>query len=134
ELARVLKPGGKLALVWNTRDERADWVRRLTELIDVHEGGAPRHRTGRWRECFARARSFTELQRVDVEHVHSGTVDTVVDRVVSISFIAALPEAERARVAAAVRELVATHPDTRERSRIDFPYVTSLYFCARIPS
>jgi ubiquinone/menaquinone biosynthesis C-methylase UbiE len=33
EIARVLKPGGRLALVWNQRDERIPWVRRLGALI-----------------------------------------------------------------------------------------------------
>ncbi len=38
EIARVLKPGGRLALAWNLRDERIPWVRRLGELINVgHE-------------------------------------------------------------------------------------------------
>ena len=33
EVARVLKPEGRVALVWNQRDERVPWVRRLGELI-----------------------------------------------------------------------------------------------------
>src|SRR3954467_13169483 len=33
EIARVLRPGGQLALVWNQRDERIPWVRRLGALI-----------------------------------------------------------------------------------------------------
>ena len=33
EIARVLRPDGALGLVWNTRDEREPWVRRLGELI-----------------------------------------------------------------------------------------------------
>jgi SAM-dependent methyltransferase len=36
EIARVLKPGGRLAVVWNRRDERIPWVRRLGRII-----GAP---------------------------------------------------------------------------------------------
>lgn len=33
EVARVLRPGGVLGLIWNTRDERVDWVRRLTQIM-----------------------------------------------------------------------------------------------------
>jgi SAM-dependent methyltransferase len=33
EIARVLRPGGTVALVWNEPDERIPWVRRLEEII-----------------------------------------------------------------------------------------------------
>ena len=33
EIARVLKPEGRVALVWNVRDERVPWVRKLGELV-----------------------------------------------------------------------------------------------------
>ncbi|WP_194764782.1 class I SAM-dependent methyltransferase [Microbacterium sp. UFMG61] len=33
ELGRVVRPGGVLGLIWNIRDERADWVRRLTDVM-----------------------------------------------------------------------------------------------------
>ena len=37
EVARVLKPEGRIALVWNQRDERVPWVRKLGELISGQE-------------------------------------------------------------------------------------------------
>jgi SAM-dependent methyltransferase len=37
EIARVLKPAGTLALVWNVRDDRIPWVRRLGRLIGTPE-------------------------------------------------------------------------------------------------
>jgi SAM-dependent methyltransferase len=33
EIARVLKPEGRVALTWNVRDDRVPWVRRLGEII-----------------------------------------------------------------------------------------------------
>jgi SAM-dependent methyltransferase len=33
EIARVLKPGGYLAIAYNTRDDTVPWVRRLTALM-----------------------------------------------------------------------------------------------------
>ena len=34
EIGRVLRPGGVLGLIWNVRDERMDWVRRLSGIMD----------------------------------------------------------------------------------------------------
>src|SRR6185503_4756147 len=36
EVARVLRPGGRLGLVWNTRDERLGWGKDLGRIIS-HE-------------------------------------------------------------------------------------------------
>ena len=52
EIARVLRPGGILALVWNVRDESLPWVRRLTGLFSDYEGDAPRFHKGDWRRVF----------------------------------------------------------------------------------
>jgi SAM-dependent methyltransferase len=37
EAARMLKPEGRIALVWNLRDERVPWVRKLGEVISNQE-------------------------------------------------------------------------------------------------
>jgi SAM-dependent methyltransferase len=33
EIGRVVRTGGVLGLIWNIRDERQEWVRRLTEIM-----------------------------------------------------------------------------------------------------
>ena len=37
EIARVLRPRGRLSLVWNQRDERIPWVKRLGKIIGTQE-------------------------------------------------------------------------------------------------
>lgn len=39
ELARVLKPGGNLILIWNLEDPAQPWVRELRSLYEQYEAG-----------------------------------------------------------------------------------------------
>jgi hypothetical protein len=56
----------------------------------------------------------------------------ILDRTLSVSFIAALPEAERAGVAESVRDLIARTPELAGRSEVTFPYRTHVYWCERV--
>ncbi|MDP4024595.1 class I SAM-dependent methyltransferase [Methylobacterium sp. NEAU 140] len=130
EIARVLRPGGRLGLIWNVRDERVPWVAALSRITDPHEGGAPRYRTGAWRAAFP-APGFGPLRERRFPHVHRGPAEAVVvDRTLSVSFVAALPEAERAAVAGAVRALVAETPELAG-AEVAFPYETVAFTCMR---
>jgi SAM-dependent methyltransferase len=131
EIQRVLKPGACLGLVWNVRDESVDWVATTSEIIAPYEGDVPRSRTGAWRAAFSAGR-FSEPELTTLVHQHVGSADEViVDRFLSVSFIAALPAAEKQKVADRLRELVATHPALRGRDTIAFPYRTEAYRCIR---
>ena len=55
----------------------------------------------------------------------------VVDRILSTSFIAALPEDERAKVAERVRKIVDEAPELAGREIVAFPYATRAYVCER---
>ncbi len=56
----------------------------------------------------------------------------ILDRTLSVSFIAALPEAERAKVAQSVRDLIARTPELAGRDAVTFPYRTFVYWCERV--
>jgi ubiquinone/menaquinone biosynthesis C-methylase UbiE len=135
EVHRVLRPGGHLALVWNTRDDTLGWVAAIDAITDRHLGNAPNQRSGAWRRVFDHAdqpwfgplahREFTSTQWLSPEGL--------VDRIASVSVIAALPDAEHRAVRAELAELIATHPDTQGRAEIALPHRTDLYVARRLP-
>ncbi len=131
EIHRVLKKNGHLGLIWNARDESLDWVAKLTEIIDPHEGGAPRYKSMLWQEAFRKSTLFEKLELSHYQYVQSGPPAMITDRVASISFISALPEKEREGVLQQVRNLLATHPATKDQATIDLPYRTDVYWCEK---
>jgi len=135
EIHRVLRPGGQLGLVWNVRDESVDWVARLTAIVTPYEGDTPRFHKGDWRRPFDDTEGtplFTELRLSRFAYQHVGTPqEVIIDRFLSVSFIAALPPAEHAAVARELHTLVATHPALRGRETIAFPYETQAYRATR---
>ncbi|MBX3034905.1 MAG: methyltransferase domain-containing protein [Bdellovibrionaceae bacterium] len=132
EFARILKPGGAICLIWNARDESIDWVAKLTDIIDPHEGSAPRYKSGAWRKAFEGVTVFTPLEHRSFFHSQIGDQDMLVNRVTSISFISALPEETRREVIAQVRKLAANHPDLKGRSQVEIPYRTDIYWCRKM--
>jgi SAM-dependent methyltransferase len=132
EIHRVLRPGKRLGLIWNVKDESVDWVAHLSEIIEPYRGSAPRVASGAWKDDFERTELFTPLERARFSFVHDVNEETVVARVASISFIAALAPRVRERVLAHVRELVATHPETRGRRTFPLRYRTGVYWCERL--
>ena len=130
EMHRVLVPGGALGLVWNVRDESVAWVAALTEIMKPHEGDAPRFYTGDWRKAFAGNASFSALRETRFAYQHIGTPEAViVDRCMSVSFIAALPAGDKAAVERQLRTLIATHPALRGLDTVALPYQTLAYSC-----
>jgi ubiquinone/menaquinone biosynthesis C-methylase UbiE len=132
EIHRVLRPKGRLGLVWNVKDESIDWIEKLGQIIESYRGAAPRVASGAWKDAFDRTTLFSPLQRARFSFVHEADFAAVVARVTSVSFIAALPPAEFARVVERVRQLIATHPDTQGRSSFELPYRTGVYWCGRL--
>ncbi|MGE8186173.1 methyltransferase domain-containing protein [Pseudomonas sp. NPDC086278] len=131
EIARVLKPGGKLGLVWNLRDAKVSWMPKLDAIISALEGDTPRYYTGAWRRAFPHEK-FGPLQAQHFSHAHTGSPEDVIfNRVRSISFIAALPEAQRAKVDEQLRMLIAGEPELRGKDRLTVPYETVAFVAVK---
>ncbi|MGQ8776615.1 class I SAM-dependent methyltransferase [Serratia sp. NA_112.1] len=131
EIQRILKPGGKLGLVWNMRDARVSWVRKLNQIVDRHEGDAPRFYTGEWRKLFP-SKGLEPLQEQVFMLGHQGAIEDVIyNRVRSTSFIAALPHEQQEQVIEQIRQLVAEEGELQGKNTVTVPYQTKVYFTTK---
>jgi SAM-dependent methyltransferase len=132
ELARVVRPGGRIALLWNARDRTVPWVDRVWAVMDRVEKHAPWRDHANWRDSAQRPLSgFTALEGRQFRHNHVLAPDDVVRRVASVSHVAVLPQHDRAAVLDEVRDILATDPATRGRDAVAIPYRVDCYWAER---
>lgn len=132
EFARVLRSGGRVGLVWNARDRSVDWVDQAWEIMDRVEKRAPWRNHEAWNESVLGDRpGFGPMREATFSHQQAFTPEGVVERFQGVSHVATLPPAQRAAVLDEVRELLATHPETRGRGELFVPYRVDAYWCER---
>jgi SAM-dependent methyltransferase len=127
ELHRVLVPGGGVALIWNARDERNAVQAALSEVFDPLEADTPRRKQREWRSLLADSGLFERCERALFEHEQIVDEQGLVERVTSISFIAAAPQDVRDDVEEQVRAIA-----RRSEQPIRLPYMTELYLGYRV--
>jgi ubiquinone/menaquinone biosynthesis C-methylase UbiE len=126
EAHRVLRPGGRVGLVWAMRDERVPWVRALYELIEPHKASVPRYRSGAWRSAFERTQLFTRLEEAHFGYDQEMDAERLVLRLASMSFIAVLPAGRRGLILDRARDLVADLGQC-----FVLPHVVDVFWCTR---
>ncbi|WP_345764046.1 class I SAM-dependent methyltransferase [Diaminobutyricibacter sp. McL0608] len=126
EVARVLRPGGTLGLVWNSRDESVDWVAELGRLIGGDVVYAPANTPPRV------GPPFGALEIFEVHWSQELTVEGLLDLVRSRSYFITKEPDDQIAVLDSVRRLAAEHPALAGRALIEMPYITECYR-ARLP-
>ncbi len=119
EINRVLRPGGHLALVWNQRDERVPWVRRLGALLGDRDQRTdladPLEHSGLF--GWVEEETFKHRQVIDRE--------SVLDLALSRSSVATLDERGREAKLAQVRAFYDDYG--RGMDGMQLPYLTRCY-------
>ena len=119
EIARVLRPGGTLGLLWNDRDESVEWVRRVWDLFS----GESERIVGE--QPFAPTADLTAPERAEFPHAQALDADLLVDLVASRSVLITMPEDERVEVLQQVRALAP------EQEPFELAYVTEAWRSVR---
>lgn len=120
EIARVLKRGGSLSLVWNVRDERIPWVKRLGNLIGRQDvtGAGPD-------EALESSPYFGPVEEATFKQWQVVDRESIQDMVLSRSNIATLPAEQRE---AKLREVLAFYDDFgRGMDGMQVPYVVRCF-------
>jgi SAM-dependent methyltransferase len=119
EIARVLKPEGRVGLAWNVRDERVPWVRKLGEIID--ESGQREDPT----DTLVNSRLFGYVQHETFRHWQPLRREQLRDLVGSRSAVILMDPMARDRVLRKVDELFDDYD--RGPDGLLLPYVTHCY-------
>jgi SAM-dependent methyltransferase len=121
EVARILRPGGWLALIWNERDETDPMVDELVR-ISKWDTSAPYPVGMDFGPVVDRSGTFGPVERTKFPFVQRMELATFVDQVASRSYVQVLPEEERRNLLEQVGSFGAALPQP-----IAMPYVTDLF-------
>jgi SAM-dependent methyltransferase len=124
EVARVLRPGGSLGLIWNDRDESDPWIHALSSLLRQY-GTSP---DADYEPVVGAP--FGPLETAELAWAHDVPVAAVIDMVTSRSYVIAMPPDRRAELVGQVRTL-ADENANRETGLVPVPYITHGYRAVR---
>ena len=131
EMHRVLKPGGRVALVWNRRDESVPWVRALGDAIRRAAADEPQVWDATWRESLGRCALFGPWTAAMFRQVQMLSPGGVLDRAASVSYVAAASPEVRAGVLDQVAAILREDPQTAGRDEVELPYDTEVLWAER---
>lgn len=106
EIARVLQPGGSLALLWNRRDESVPWVERMSQVIGWRAHQISEYDRTDWPAVIGRSGAFGPVEHRTFPWEHMVDRELLAERVRSVSYVAALQAEERERLVTEVLALV----------------------------
>ena len=118
EVARVLRPGGALALVWNIRDPEMQWVERLGEVM----GTSKAEQYSSHEPVVAAPLAIADY--AEFLWQNPMTREELIAMVTSRSYVITMSASDRQALLVRLDELLDTHPDLAGRTDHTMPYRT----------
>lgn len=132
EVERITTRRGRLGLVWNTLDETVPWVAEYSKIYRQWRTDAvPGHRDGTWRRFFDEVPGWTALSAEHIPNPYVTDREGVLGQALTSSVISTLDADSRAQVRQELEAVLDRHNES-SGDRIEIPYVTDLYWTARI--
>ncbi|GAA1704722.1 class I SAM-dependent methyltransferase [Fodinicola feengrottensis] len=134
EMARVLRPGGALGLIWNLLDERTSWIAQLGSELDAYDrtsngfngngfnGAGSERDLGPW---------FNVPEHERFHHQQRLTITDLLDLLRSRSTVATLDTPQRDALLGRVQTLVLRNAPVDAQQQLDLPYIASTYRSTR---
>ncbi|HVT68342.1 MAG TPA: class I SAM-dependent methyltransferase [Trebonia sp.] len=132
EIARVLAPGGVLGALWNSDDDRVEWVAGLQEAAE--HAASPALSQRRTQDAMIElsppaapgaVRLFGEADRAEFPHAQRQTAGRLTAAIATHSQILVMEPERRDRLLARVRAYLESRPETAT-GEFDLPMVTSV--------
>jgi SAM-dependent methyltransferase len=152
EFARVVKPGGVLAALWNLRDEEIPWSAELSTILRDEDTGTDRETSAAimrhgilaalqsadgiglsgWLANPSFGSAFGPITQRFFPNSTRHTTQTLVDLVKSRSYYLTSTPERQAVLESQVRKLATSHPDLVGRDEFDLHYVTVVFRAERL--
>jgi ubiquinone/menaquinone biosynthesis C-methylase UbiE len=134
EIARVLRPGGGLGLLWNStpwENRDGPWFSALDDLLEQSRADLStlrRHGSGEWTRAFDGDHPFEPLQYAEFENPQRATRADFLAALASRSYVASMEAADRKEFLAEVEQLLERPDAPLEGDEVVMPLRTYVFW------
>lgn len=144
QVAKALRSNGTLNLIWNLEDrEAAPWVAQIRDLYEKYEDNTPQYRHMYWHAMYKAPTCASHFKADEPRHYHRTiptTLQGVVDRVLSKSYISVLPKEKQDELVEQISDYLNNTSDEKlgrkwidkEQGVWEYPYRTDLFIFRRV--
>ncbi|CAC5417164.1 unnamed protein product [Mytilus coruscus] len=133
EMHRVLAENGNVVLLWNFNDRNVDWINQLLSRIDRNRTDPCRYHGKEWKTAIDAHPGFMFVdQKIAQGQIFKGDVEFMLRHCSTHSGLQKLEEKEKEKELDEIRQILTTHPETKGKDTIEFPFFTDIYLYRKV--